>query len=231
MKLTEMNLGFLLETPKFTALLGGEKAQLHNLKNSFPDYEFIRIKQTHGDTVVHSTDPALDYQNEADSHFTDISKTALCISTADCIPILLYDPRVEIVSAIHAGWRGVAKKIVQKTFMRLQTMGSKFENVQVIIGPHIQMASFEVGYDVRDEILSSINSDARENKNIYYQNTNSGKSLVDLNQVIRTQLQSLGVTFDNLHSLHIDTFVDRKFHSYRRDKENSGRQISFIAKN
>jgi hypothetical protein len=227
MKITETNLGFLLEAPKFTALLGGEKSQILNLKNSFPDFNFIRVKQTHGSTILHSQDPALDYQMEADSHFSEVSKTALCVSTADCIPILLYDAKTEVVAAIHAGWRGVANQIVPKTIKRLQTMGSMAENIQVIIGPHIQMMSFEVGFEVRDKILSSIHFPLHEIQSVYHRNLSAEKALVDLNQVIRTQLQNCNIVFD----LHIDTFVDPRFHSHRRDKEKSGRQISFISKN
>ncbi|HEY8272811.1 MAG TPA: polyphenol oxidase family protein, partial [Pseudobdellovibrionaceae bacterium] len=204
MKITETNLGFLIESPKFTALFGGEKAQILNLKSSFPDYDFIRIKQTHGDTIVHSNDPKLDYQVEADSHFTELSKTALCISTADCIPLLVYDKKNDIIAAIHAGWRGVANRIVSKTLQHLQTQGTKVENTQVIIGPHIQMPSFEVSFEVRDEILSSIDFSPHEKESLYHRNISNEKSLVDLNQVIRTQLQSGGVTFDNLHNIHID---------------------------
>ncbi|WP_413289376.1 polyphenol oxidase family protein [Bdellovibrio sp. HCB337] len=231
MKITETNLGFLIETPKITALLGGEKSQILNLKSSFESLDFIRVKQTHSDIVVHSKDLALDYQVEADSHFTELSKTALCISTADCIPVLLYDPVSEIIAAVHAGWRGVANQIVPKTFARLAHSGVKSENTHVIIGPHIQMASFEVSHQVRDDILSTIDFGTTEKESIYHRNLNHEKALVDLNQVMRTQLQNSGVLFDNLYNLHIDTFVDPRFHSHRRDKEKAGRQLSFICKN
>lgn len=231
MKITETNLGYLIETPKITALLGGVKSQIVNLKASFPDFKFIRVKQTHSDLVVHSKDASLDYQVEADSHFTELTKTALCISTADCIPVFFYDSKKEIIAGVHAGWRGVANQIVPKTFKRLLTAGCSAENIHAIIGPHIQMKSFEVSHSVRDEIFSSIDFGATTSDSIYHKNISAEKSLVDLNQVMRTQLQNCGVTFDNLYNLHIDTFVDPRFHSHRRDKENAGRQLSFICKN
>ncbi len=231
MKVSETNLGYLIETSKITVLLGGLKAQVVNLQASFPNFQFLRIKQTHGDTVVHSKDMALDYKVEADAHFTEIPKTAMCISTADCIPVFIYDSKTEIVAGIHAGWRGVANQIIPKTFERLHTAGCLPENIHVIVGPHIQMNSFEVDYNVRDEILSSIDFGAVHKDSIYHKNINAEKALVDLNQVLRTQLQNCGVAFDNLYNLHIDTFIDPRFHSYRRDKEKSGRQISFICKN
>jgi len=231
MKMTETNLGYLIETQKITVLLGGEKSQILNLNASFTDFDFIRVKQTHGDVVVHSKSVDLDYQVEADAHFTELEKTALCISTADCIPVFLFDSKTETIAGIHAGWRGVANQIVPKTFKRLQTMGATPENTHVIVGPHIQMASFEVSHSVRDEILSSIGFSAATESSLYHKNINAEKSLVDLHQVMRTQLQNCGVTHENLFSLHIDTFVDRRFHSHRRDKEKAGRQLSFICKN
>jgi YfiH family protein len=230
-KITETNLGFLIETSKITALLGGEKAQLINVKASFPDFDFIRVKQTHSDIVVSSTDKSLDYQIEADAHYTDLKATALCISTADCIPVLLYDTKKEVIASIHAGWRGVANQIVPKTFQKLQSLGSNPADIFVIVGPHIQMPSFEVTMDVRNTILSSIGFTAQNQESLYHRNLNSEKSLVDLNQVMKTQLQNCGVTVDNLHNLYIDTFIDPRFHSFRRDKEKSGRQLSFICKN
>jgi YfiH family protein len=231
MKMTETNLGFLIETPKFTALLGGQKAQLINVKASFTDFDFIRVKQTHSDIVVCSQDKNLDYQIEADAHYTGLKATALCISTADCIPVLLYDSKKELVASIHAGWRGVANQIVPKTFHKLKSLGSKIEDILVIVGPHIQMNSFEVTKDVRDTILSSIGFAAHDQESLYHRNLTDEKSLVDLNQVMKTQLQNCDVTVDNLHNLYIDTFIDPRFHSFRRDKEKSGRQLSFICKN
>lgn len=231
MKINETNLGFLIETPKITALMGGQKAQILNLKPSFPDLNFIRIKQTHSDITIRSADPDLDYQIEGDAHYTEISKTALCISTADCIPVLVYDSGTDHIAAIHAGWRGVANQIVPKTLRVLQRLGSKPENLQIIIGPHIQMQSFEVDQDVQEQILTTIGFSATNAKSLYHQQISEKKFLVDLNQVMKSQLQLCAVSHENIFDLHIDTFVDPRFHSFRRDKQQSGRQLSFISKN
>jgi YfiH family protein len=230
MKVTETNLGFMIEAPKFTALFGGQKATLPNLQVSFEDFSFIRVKQTHGDISVLSEDTSLDYKIEADGHFTQKHKTALCISTADCTPVLIYDPTTGTVAGIHAGWRGVANRIVPKTLAELVRRGGDLRSMQVLIGPHIQMSSFEVSNTVRDEILSSIQATATHHEGLYHKDLDHEKSLVDLNQVLRTQLQESGIEFDNFYNLHIDTFTDPRFHSFRRDKEHSGRQLSFICK-
>lgn len=231
MKVTETNLGFLIETPKFTALLGGQKANLANLQASFSGVDFIRIKQTHSDIVVHSMEPSLDYQVEADAHFTRLPRTALCISTADCIPLLIFDEKTELVASVHAGWRGVANQIVPKTLKTLQGLGASADHLHILVGPHIQMPSFEVSYEVRDAILSSIDFGAVQAESLYHRNLNSEKSLVDLNQVLKTQLENSGLSIDRVYNLSLDTLTDPRFHSHRRDKEKAGRQISFIYKN
>ncbi len=230
MRITETNLGFLVETNAFTVLFGGTKALLGNLQASFEDIQFVRVKQTHGDKSVLSNDPALDYRVEADAHFTQRANLGLCISTADCMPIFIYDQKSQYVAGIHAGWRGVANNIVPKTIDRLKSLGGSPEQMRVLIGPHIQMSSFEVDFTVRDEILSSISETATLPESIYHTNLNSEKALVDLNQVMKTQLQVVGISFDHLSNLHIDTFTDPRFHSHRREKEQAGRQLSFIFK-
>lgn len=231
MKIDETNLGFLIETPKIKVLLGGQKSQILNLKASFPELDLIRVKQNHGDTIVNSSDSSLDYQIEADAHYTQKVKTGLCISTADCIPVFIYDSGTETIAAIHAGWRGVANQIVPKTLKKIFLLGAKAENIQIIIGPHIQRDSFEVDFPVRDQILSTIGFSATEAQSLYHKNISLLKSLVDLNQVMKTQLQNCAIAHENIFNLYIDTFVDLRFHSFRRDKENSGRQLSFICKN
>lgn len=230
MKITETNLGFLVETNAFTVLFGGTKALLGNLQASFKDIQFIRVKQTHGDKSVLTNDPALDYKVEADAHFTKCANLGLCISTADCMPVFIYDPTTQYVAGIHAGWRGVANSIVPKTIAQLKSLGGVPEQMYVLVGPHIQMSSFEVDFTVRDEILSSISESATHTESLYHINLNSEKALVDLNQVMKTQLQIAGISFDHLTNLHIDTYTDLRFHSHRREKEKAGRQISFILK-
>lgn len=223
----ETNLGFLIETPKLVVLFGGVKANLVNLQASFPQYEFVRVKQTHGDVVVKSDSLAMDYQVEADAHFTLKKNFGLCIATADCIPLFIYDSVREVIAGVHAGWRGVANRIVPKTISRLIQDGSSAENLQIFLGPHIQQKSFEVSIPVRDELLQSAQGTSEVG---IVQALNEEKSLVDLNRIMRLQLQHSGVPLDHVFDLHLDTFSDLRFHSHRRDKEKAGRQLSFICR-
>ncbi len=71
-------------------------------------------------------------------------------------PYIFYDPQTGLVAGVHAGWRGVAARIIPKTLHKLLQLGADIKKMTVIIGPHIQKPSFEVGNDVRDQILTSL---------------------------------------------------------------------------
>lgn len=230
MKITEKNLGYFVESHGFKALLGGVKSNFVNLQTSFPELQFTRVKQTHGTVSVESLDTSKDLLLEADAHFSKTKNLALCISTADCIPVLIHDPISGYVASIHAGWRGVAGQIVPKTLQKLFLLGVQPGTLQVLIGPHIQMNSFEVSIEVCDEILSSIDASPKEKQSLYFRDLSPEKALVDLNQVMHQQLKMCGVIFDHITDFQIDTKTDPRFHSYRRDADKSGRQLSFIAK-
>lgn len=231
MQINKNPLGYEVITDNFTVLLGGVQSQLPQLKEFYPALQFARVKQIHSDVVVNTPDASVDFQITADAHFSNQKNLALCIATADCVPVFFYDPENSTVAAVHAGWRGVASNILQKTVHALEKQGGFAKNLTVIIGPHIQMQSFEVGNDVRDNILQSLGSLSDSEKEIYFQPTAGQKSYLDLNLVVRSQLQLAGIEFDHLFNLHIDTVTSTEFHSYRRDKEKSGRQISFICRN
>ncbi|MBV2169297.1 MAG: peptidoglycan editing factor PgeF [Bdellovibrio sp.] len=230
MNLEQTDYGYELRTPSLTIFMGGTRAQLPQLVPVYPDYSLVRLKQIHSDAVVETKDVSLDYQVIADAHYTREKNIALCVITADCVPVFFYDHQTGLIAGVHAGWRGVAAKILGKTIQKLTEQGASPGNLNVIIGPHIQKPSFEVGNDVRDLILSSLGPLSPSERAFYYDTVTETKALVDLNQVVRTQLQQEGINFENLFDLHIDTVTSPQFHSYRRDKEKSGRQISFICR-
>lgn len=224
-------LGYEIKTPHITAFFGGASAPLIDVKNAYPQFDFVRLKQIHSDAVIESKDSSLDYQVLGDAHFTRAKNLALCVITADCVPVLFYHHGQGLISGIHAGWRGVANRIIPKTIHQLVAQGAAANELDVIIGPHIQKNSFEVGNDVRDQILSSLGPLSPADRSQYSESLQDGKSLVDLNLVVRSQLEQEGINPDRLFDLHIDTVTNNEFHSYRRDKEKSGRQISFICQN
>ena len=99
--------------------------------------------QTHSDHVLWMHEAGR--PEDTDAVITDRPGLCVCVKTADCIPVLLYDLRQRIVAAAHAGWRGTVARIVQKTIAQ---MGSNPSDLHAIIGPGISQAAFEVGDEV-----------------------------------------------------------------------------------
>lgn len=224
MNIEEHEHGFFIEAARFKIFFGKKASQLESLKKIFPRYHFSRIHQVHGNTVEFRSQDNWEEVPRADAHWSTLSSTALCISTADCVPVFLYDPVQRKIAGVHAGWRGVAQKIVNNTCKAFLESGSLPQNIYAVIGPHIQMPSFEVQEDAKAQLETAVTNFMPE----WIQRTDSLRYLIDLNNIVKAQLQEMGIEPDHLFNLYFDTKKDPRFHSYRRDKESSGRQISFI---
>ncbi len=226
----ETQLGYELNAANLMVFFGKSEATFENLKAEYPQITFCRLKQIHSDAVVETQNESSDYKVLADAHWTSKKNLGLCVITADCIPILFYNQSRGLIAGVHAGWRGVASQILEKTIISLKEKGIQPSDLQVFIGPHIHRQSFEIGLDVRDILLSTLGPLSLEERKAYFEpSQNHEKVLLDLRKVIGQQLSSLGILSPKITSLDIDTYTDTRFNSYRRDKEKSGRQISFIA--
>jgi len=119
-----------------------------------------RARNAGAPEVPHNT--PLDTAPQGDALFTDEPGVLLSIQTADCIPILLADTKHRAVAAIHAGWRGTLARIAAKTLGRMQMeIGTRPQDVIVVLGPGIGQCCYEVGPDVAKEFQSQFPS-ARE---------------------------------------------------------------------
>ncbi len=230
MNLVETAFGYEFKTDDITILFGGVKAQVSELQKNFSQFQFVRLKQIHSEAVLETNSYSPDYQNIGDAHWSKDKNLALVVITADCVPAFFFDPKNKLIAGAHAGWRGVSSKIIPKTIEQMVKQGSNPADLQIFIGPHIQQPSFEIGSDVRDQILTSLGPLSPEERQEYFDRISGDKVLLDLHKVVQTQLMQSGVVPENIHSLFIDTVKDARFHSHRRDKEKAGRQISFIAR-
>ena len=88
-----------------------------------------------------------------DALITNVKKIALGVLVADCVPILIYDKNLKIISAIHAGWKGVYKEIIKKVVKFLIKKGSNTKNLVAVIGPSISEKNYEVQKDFKDKFL------------------------------------------------------------------------------
>ncbi|MGN1218069.1 MAG: peptidoglycan editing factor PgeF [Phocaeicola sp.] len=158
-----------------------------------------------------------------DAVITNLPEVCVCVSTADCIPILCYDVRNKAVAAVHAGWRGTVARIVEKTLTKMQAeYGTRMQDIVAAIGPGISLQSFEVG----DEVYQAF-SDAGFDMDAI--SRRYGKWHIDLWEANRRQLISMGVNPDCIEMSGICTYIENEdFFSARRMGINSGRIISGI---
>ena len=153
-----------------------------------------------------------------DAVMTDVPQLCIGVSTADCIPVLLYDSIHRAVSAVHAGWRGTVLRIVQKAVEAMRdTYGTAPADLQAVIGPGISLDSFEVGDEVYDQFLSA-------GFDMQPISRRDAKWHIDLPMCNRLQLMEAGIPADHIQMTNICTYqqYDRYF-SARRLGIQSGR--------
>jgi len=147
------------------------------------------------------------------------------VLTADCAPVIIYDPKKIVVSVIHAGWKGAYKGIVQKVVNYLVKKGSKKKDLVSVIGPSISVSSYEVKNDFYKKFLK------QSKKNKVFFKLIRKKMFFDLKKYITNQLLRLGIK--KIEVINKDTFkLKNTYFSARRSlikKENDyGRNISII---
>lgn len=104
----------------------------------------VTLKQVHEDHVIHVTEPFTG-EREGDGLVSRTKGLVLGILTADCGPILFYDPEAQIIGACHAGWRGARKGIISATVIAMEELGARRSHIYATLGPTIQQMSYEVG--------------------------------------------------------------------------------------
>ena len=160
-----------------------------------------------------------------DALITNIKKIALGVLVADCVPVLIYDKNLKIISAIHAGWKGVYKEIIKKVVKFLIKKGSNTKNLVAVIGPSISEKSYEVQKDFKGKFLK------KDKQSKFFFKIRKNKTYFGLNKYVYYHLKKLGIK--NLEIIKKNTFDPKNnFFSARRsiqNKENDyGRNISVI---
>ena len=190
--------------------------------------EFIILpKQTHGinckiitqDLFDLSLSLREDYLRDTDALITNIKNICIGVSTADCVPILLYDKINRVSAAVHAGWKGTVNHIVGYTITKMKDYFScSPDNIIAILGPAISKLAFEVGQEVYDRF--------KENKFSMplISETIRNKWHIDLCQANKIELMKCGVKENNVFLSNICTYSNPYlFFSARRLTFNCGR--------
>ena len=162
---------------------------------------------------------------KADAIITDQKKQPIAILTADCVPILLYDYKKNMIAAIHAGWKGAFKEIIKRVVFFMIRKGCNRENIIAAIGPCIGNKS----YDVKDDFFKKFIKKNKKNK-IFFKKKNNN-TYFDLPNFVKSQLKSIKIL--NIDTINIDTFVKKNNffsarQSLRSKHDDYGRNISII---
>lgn len=158
-----------------------------------------------------------------DALVTDVPGKCICVSTADCVPVMCFDTKQGVVAAIHAGWRGTVARIVTETLQVMnRTYGTQGKDIVACIGPSISLEAFEVG----DEVYTCFEQQGFDMQRIA---SRQEKWHIDLWEANRMQLLDFGVLPSNIELSGICTWKENAdFFSARRQGIASGRILSGI---
>jgi YfiH family protein len=187
--------------------------------------QLVFPRQTHTNCVAEISDiPELEIK-ETDALVTNKSGICLCVQTADCVPVLLFDPKKNVISAVHAGWKGTVKKIAGVAVQKMvQNYGSSPKNIIAAIGPSIGPEIYEVGNEVVEEVRKSI-----PGADILLHKNSSGKFHLNLWEANRQILMENGLQGKNIQILGVCSFTqNHRYFSARKEGVETGRMVSGI---
>ena len=172
---------------------------------------------------VEEAKPAEDHRGETifcDIIVSNADKVLAGVKTADCVPVLIGDPRTRSFAAVHAGWRGTLATAAIEGVKRLsQEYGARAEDLRVAIGASAGPCCYEVGSEVIDAFSSRFPNGAK-----LFTPTRPGHALVDLIRANREQLESVGVKPERIHVAPLCTMCRTDlFFSYRQEKKLHGK--------
>ena len=237
-----LNLGFTDWDARENVL---ENRRLFESAFGAADLTLATLKQFHSDVIhVFDTHPAEPCRGDAS--LTRKPGLLLGVQTADCVPILLVDPRTRAVAAVHAGWRGTLQRIVAKTIGRMQMeFGARPADLLAAVGPSIGGCCYEVGTEVAsafhaqfpnayewfDELRTGDEPNPLQWLNMQppgHQPPPKGV-LLDLRKANRAQLLEAGLHDKNILTSDLCTACRRDLlFSYRKEGAHSGRLLSVI---
>jgi YfiH family protein len=226
---------------------------LQKSKSKLANQLSIKIKQIkildqiHTDQILVLTDPDMATENiQADCIMTDLPDICICVKTADCIPVVLFDPVQKVIAAVHLGRKSLLLGLLQKTILKMQAEYSTDpKNLQAWIYPSLQARNHMVFKDVADQfpaqyvqILPVGQHKIQNQAQIQdYLKTNNLKpsdldqmqsASVDPQQYVIDIMLEKGIQLANIDCQNQDTFENPNWHSYRRDYPNLKVMASFV---
>jgi YfiH family protein len=183
----------------------------------------VHMRQIHSDRIVVVEEGfGFDVPPECDALVTNRTGTPLMVMSADCTPILLYDPLNRAIGAVHAGRAGALKKILPKTIEAMaETYGTRREDLHISMGPSIEGCCYEINAQIAAEVEA-----------LGYRSTlrfEGEKVFLDVNTILRIQLEEMGTDQEKIEMIGGCTACERgEYFSYRADAQKTGRIAGVI---
>ncbi len=190
-----------------------------------PGVEIKTVPQVHGDEIYVLQEPdAARPEKGYDAIITDLKRVPIGVLTADCVPILLYDPMEEAVAAVHAGWAGTVKGIAGKAVLEMgNRFGSMPENMFASIGPSIGPCCYEIDSKVLGPLTESMPDMVAQ----LVTNSRPGHWLMDLWKANRIILEKAGLRPERINVFGACTACNpEKFYSHRKSGGRAGRMMA-----
>ncbi|MDD2829743.1 MAG: peptidoglycan editing factor PgeF [Sulfuricurvum sp.] len=184
-------------------------------------HSLIHMRQIHSDTIVIVDENIrFDTPPECDALITDKPNIPLMVMSADCTPILLYDPNKQVIGVVHAGRAGALNKILVKTIQKMiNTYDSTHKDIHIILGPSIHGCCYEINeaIAIECEVQGYTSALRKEDKKLF----------LDVNTILLEQLKALKI--ENFEVIdHCTSCQNNTYFSYRADKKVTGRIAGVI---
>jgi YfiH family protein len=244
-----LNLGFTSHDSKATVERNRQVfASSIGAKNGRSLWPLVTLRQIHSD-LIHCISNFPGQLLAGDGLITNIPEILLTIQTADCLPVVLVDPKHRAVGVFHAGWRGTLKRIVEKGVGEMhRRFGTRASDVKAAIGPGIRNCCYQIGPEVRAAFESQFNygselfRETKETDEIHEKypllfltarapghSELPKKIFLDLAEANRRQLLDAGVPAKNVRDLRLCTSCRLDlFFSHRAEKGVAGRMMAAV---
>jgi YfiH family protein len=193
-----------------------------------PPQAIVQVHQVHGREVAEIRDESGPSVPDADVLVSIAAGRAIGVRVADCVPVLLADDTGRTVAAIHAGWRGVARRVAIAAVDHLRTrFGVRPARLLAALGPSIGPCCYEVGEDTREAFREQ--GHAAPLLDQWFVAGRTGRLHLDMWRAVRDQLEGAGMLPTHIFTAGLCTLMHPElFFSYRREGQNTGRMGAFI---
>jgi len=200
---------------------------LLNISQQLDVQQIAFLKQEHGiQGMCIAIDDTQDYifKPVGDYLFTQRKNCAIGVVTADCLPIVIFDPVTQVVGIIHAGWKGLAADIFHSALHDMKNkVGIDYKNIEIYLGPAARPCCYEVQQDFIDKFEQYLPYFTQ----IFIQR--DGKIYFDSRAFMMVLARILGINEEKIYTRYnVCTICDQSFCSYRREKEKARRQVTMI---